>query len=133
MLNIFALYNTDEKLETNGAWVPFLQGSRLLVAREGNPHYTAELNRLYEENQEKLRLEGEEADELNKLLLAKVYARTILKGWENISFDGKTLTEYNEENAVKALLMKDFMLVVQSMSRNIDHYRHKVEAEQAKN
>lgn len=133
MLNIFAAYYTDESLENNGSWQDIPGGARLLVAREGNPAYVKLLGEMFDLHGANLDGDSEAAKELNKKVMAEVVAKTILKGWEGVSFDGKTSTPYTVENATKALMMKDFYAVVMRIATDIRNYRGKIEQEQTKN
>lgn len=122
--SIFEDYETDYKLEREGAWVTTSLGYEFKVARLGGMNfsynnfivektksYQAEIRNLEERGHETLTEENakkltELGDKLNKVL-EEAFARFVLKGWRNIyDRDGKEIT-YNVENAIKLMSMRE--------------------------
>lgn len=135
MLNIFGSFATDEALETKGVWKSF-RGARFLVARDGNPAYTKLLNELVQERAFELEDQSDDGKASQKVsdeILVAVLARTILLGWEKVSFDGKTVVPYSMEAAKEALAVKDFRNVIVRLASDINNFLAKREAEQEKN
>jgi len=128
-LDIFAQYATDEGLENNGTWFPIGKKSRLLIARAGNRAYGKELTRQVELNRVALDVGDDSADALSEQIMISVLAKTILLGWENISFKGETLS-YSEENARVLLKVKDFRKQVVTFAENLQSFKVKEEVEQ---
>lgn len=128
MLDIFAKFATDEKLEIEGAWQPF-QGTRVLIARVGNPAYSKMLNKLITENKDVLDREDDAADALSKQIMIDVYASKILLGWEDFGFKGEPLP-YSLANAKMLLGVNDFRAAIATLANKFDAYKVKQEMEQ---
>jgi hypothetical protein len=121
-MDLFKSFGTSSKLEQDGAWVTLGGAAKILVARVGNKNYGRLLATRVDENQAVLDAKSDDSDVVSDEIMAEVYAKTILLGWEGISFDGAEL-EYNYENAKKALGLKDFMALVAKHAKNIENYR----------
>jgi hypothetical protein len=131
-LDIFEEFATDENLEVDGVWVPRGSGS-FLIAREGNIEATKFYLDLFDQN--RLLLESSQKDlveQKNKEINIKTMAKTILKDWKNLSYQGQPLP-YSEENAAMLLKHRDFRLWVSQQSMNVALYKHKQEAIEEKN
>jgi hypothetical protein len=128
-IDIFAQFATDETLENNGTWVDMGGGTRFLIARSGNRKHAKLLSKEVERHRKVLDMNDDLADQKNDEIMIDVMARTILLGWENVSFKGKPL-EYSYENAKKVLALRDFRVHVAKLSDEMENYRLKEEAEQ---
>jgi len=120
-MDIFATYATDESKEENGVWME-LGDAKLLIARSGNPKYTKIFEAAYKKNKRLLDRADEAADELAKKLFIDATARSVLLGWENVSFQGQPMT-YSVENAKILLGHKDFYNEVTKMSQDLTAYK----------
>lgn len=125
-MDIFKEFATDEKLELEGRWVDLGKGARILVARDGNENFRKELRKLLEQHAVTLDAGGDAADTLAMELMLQAKARTILVGFEGLSFKGKPLT-YSPEAALELLKVKDFARLVDEHSRHLSGYKVKVE------
>jgi hypothetical protein len=126
MADIFALFNTDEAAEVQGRWHK-LADSEFLVARMNNDEYLKQLAALYEEHKDLIESGSEAGKKKDQEITLVLLARTILKGWKNVAYQGADLP-YSEENAVKLLAVKDFRSYIQNISRDIENFRAKQEA-----
>lgn len=108
-LDLFDAFATDTKKEASGVptLVPGLGDTKWLIARTGNPAYNKLLDQLYRKNRNVLESKGDAAAEADNRLMAEVYAKTVLRGWEGkIRFQGQDHT-YSYEVAYKLCLLKD--------------------------
>lgn len=128
-LDLFTQYATDETLENNGTWVDIGGGARLLIARSGNRKHAKLLTKEVERHRKVLDIGDEIADQKNDEIMIDVMARTILLGWEGVSFKGQKL-DYSVENAKKVLALRDFRVHVAKLSDDIEIFRLREEAEQ---
>lgn len=128
-MDIFATYATDEKAELEGQWFPLGKDCRVLVARAGNPAYTAALRKALEKNQIDLESGGPDADFLAESLMVDVMSATILLGWEGLSFKGKDVA-HSVDMARTMLRVKDFRKKVTGFSDNFEAFRVKAETAQ---
>lgn len=138
------LFGTDPDTEVVGTWVPLLKTedkdetgektppTRFLIARRGNRIHSKMMSELYKAN--RVTLENKDIDVSTKRdeeLSIDAIARAILKGWENVVFDGKPL-EYSYENAVMLLQMSDFRAWIMAHAGNMELFKIK-QVEAAKN
>lgn len=130
-LDIFAQFATDESLENNGTWFPLAEGTRVLVARSDNRAYAKLLTKLVEQGRKSLDLGGEVADKKSDEIMVEVMAKTILLGWEGVSFKGVDL-EYSVETAMQVLSIRDFRKRIAQFADDTTAFKMKVEEEQGK-
>lgn len=128
-LDIFEQYATDEKLENGGTWKAIGKGTRLLVARSGNPQYAKRLTKLVEQSRAVLDLNDDVADSTSDKIMIDVIASTILLGWENLTFKKQPMP-YSVENAKELLKVKEFRRQVVEISQDINNYKIKEELQQ---
>lgn len=128
-MDIFATFATDEKAESEGQWFPLGKTAKVLVARAGNPAYTAALRKSLDKNAMALEGVGPDQDFLAETLMVDVISATVLLGWEDISFKGKTV-EYSVEMAKTLLRVKDFRKKIVGFSDNFEAFRVKAETAQ---
>lgn len=108
-IDLFDSFATDLSKEASGTLtlVPGLGDTKWLVARTGNPAYNRLLDQLYRKNRNILESKGDAAAEADNRLMAEVYAKTVLKGWEGeIRFQG-AMHKYSYEIALKLCSIKD--------------------------
>lgn len=134
VLAAFDLYDefaTDAALETGGAWVT--RGTaRFLIARDGNENFADAIAKAFSENEEGIKGDTPEAKELSASLMRGVLAKTILLGWENVSYKKQPLV-YSVENAAEMLKHSEFRTWVRQESLKRDHYKAKAEEAAEKN
>lgn len=130
-MDLFRSYATDEASETEGVWRK-LGDCELLIARDTNEEFSNAVSKLYDANREALEVPGKDAKELNRRIMAEAAAEGLLKGWRGkVSYDGQELP-YSRENAIKVLMIPDFMRTVRRMSAEEAQYRLHKESEQGK-
>lgn len=127
-MDVFASFATDEKKEVEGHWFPLSKDAKVLVARAGNANYLKALRKKLEESKLDLDSQDEAANEVAEGVIIEVMARTILVGWEGLSFKGKTMP-YSAINAKTLLQVKDFRRKVEAFSNTFDAFKVKSEAE----
>lgn len=128
-MDILSTFGTDETKEVEGV-VHFLGGKGkdpakdpwIRVARTGNTKYNELLVKLYEQNQEALKVKGKAATELNEQLMIEVMARTILTDFGNLTYNKLPVTP-GVAGATQLLGVKDFRKVVQGYADEVDHFR----------
>lgn len=140
-LDIFETFATDETLEVEGKWHDLGSGSRILVARQNNTNYLNVFSELYQEHGKAIEdgaaapegsKERKAGDKASLDINVATMARTILLGWENLTYKGKPL-EYSVENAEMLLRIKDFRVLVFGLMTDIENFRQKQEEAQEKN
>lgn len=128
-------YAFDKDAETQGVWFNFEGGSRLLIARYGNPEQI-KLERSLETALAP-RLQSKDEDEAQAArieLNRKCFAQTILKGWENIlGEDGETELAYSTEVAEDLLQHPEFFSAVLNFANDLSQFRKYREEAAVKN
>lgn len=102
--SIYELFGSDESLETKGIWHDFGDYGRFLIARAGgsNKPYAKALERETRPLRRSLEA-GAIDEERSRALLAKVFADTVVLGWEGvIGRDGEELP-FDRDNCRKLL------------------------------
>lgn len=128
-MDIFDLFATDSKLETEGRWVPLGKDAEVLVARTGNDKFNAKIKYLLKKHSVDLKDSSKENLDLLEKLMQEAAADTILLGWKGLTYQGEVL-EYNRENALKLLAVKDFRARINSISEDMSGYLAKQQEEQ---
>ncbi len=123
---------TDETLEREGAWVEYREGSRVKLARLGNPRF----QRMYEAKMRpyrRLERQNKMDPELTTKLLCDCLAETVLLGWEGFDHQGKPVP-YSTEGA-KALLMRsmDFRDEITVLATEEENFKQAMDEESEKN
>jgi len=133
MFDVFAKFATDEKKELEGAEVILDEGVSILVARAGNKNFLTMIQEEADEFAAKAAgLPKEEAERLDKEVLLKVLAKTVLLGWKGLSYKSKPI-KYSVENAMILLGHTDFRKMVMGHAVKDEGYRAKLEEEDVKN
>lgn len=134
MANINSI-KTDLNKENEGAWVDYVLGIRLKIARSRNPKYQELLRSITAPKIIEIREDKMELEDFNKLM-AEVRAKTILLGWENIEdTDGKPIP-YSSVKALEFFKnpeLKDFYKFVVAVSENADQYKKELVEASEKN
>jgi hypothetical protein len=128
-MDIYAAFATNELAENEGQWFPIGKDASLLVARSGNPAYTAAFRRAMERNKMDLEGSGPDQDALAEDMMVGIMSSTILLGWKGLSFKGKAV-DYSVEMAKTLLRVKDFRKKVVGFSDSFEAFRQKSEEEQ---
>lgn len=122
----------DAGLERNGAWLDYREGSRVLVARLGNPDF----QRLYERLMRPHRAaekSGRLGIQVQTDILCRCLADSILLGWEGFTKAGKEL-KYTPEAAYDLLHANlDFRNEIAELASAEDNFHARTLEEQSKN
>lgn len=114
--------NTDA--EVNGLWRDYEEGSRLLVARYGNTEFGKLERQLRTELAKQLESEDESVrEEATIKLNVRLFAQTILKGWENILDEDGEPVAYSTQAAEEFLQYPEFFRAVLDLCTEIEKYR----------
>jgi hypothetical protein len=98
---------SNPETEKEGTWVDYRDGSRIKVARIGNPNFVRSYNAKMKPHRRKQR-DGTLDDELESRLLCEAVAESVLLDWEGFTENGKTL-KYTTQKAYDLLrLLIDF-------------------------
>lgn len=134
-IDLFDSFSTDQKTEEEGklTQLPDCGDTLWLVARSGNKTYNKLLSSLYKRNRAVLDSKGDEAQKKSDEILAEVFAKTILLGWQGeIMYKGK-LTPYSYEAAKLLLGHKDFRAKVAAVSEDFSTFKTMSEADDLPN
>lgn len=128
--DIFQQFATDDNAEVNGVWFKGSGDAEFLIARAQNRRYQRALAKKLEENEHLLKAQTDEADQRSEVVMAEIYADSILLGWRgSVAYKGKVV-EYSRAQAVELLTHKEFRKWVARKSEDVDAYRAKLEVEQ---
>lgn len=135
-MDIFTSFATDESLEEEGV-VVFLSKKDpkgagdpsvdpwIRVARIGNPAYSKAVLETHQQVEAAKKAEGlteEQAEIRGRNGMTEVLARTILKGFGNLTFRGAVLPP-GVDSHLTFLRVKDFRELVFTHASNVDLYR----------
>ncbi len=124
----------DPGKSREGAWVDYLRGSRLKIARLSNEDAEAYRLRVAIDNADLFTAGGEKAEVLAHEVETHVLAHYVLKDWEGIERGGEPLA-FDAELAYELLAdprFSDFREDVTRIARNREHYREENEAQAVK-
>lgn len=124
-IDLFAAFSTDPVKEEKGTqtMLPGCGDTKWLIARAGNPDYARLLSSLYRRHRAVLESKGKEANAKSNDILAEVYAKTILLGWEGtVTYKGEKLA-YSEKNALTLLKSTDFRALVESVATDFNTFK----------
>jgi len=118
----------DPALEKDGVWVGYREGSRVLVARFGNPNFQRAVAKNTRLNKTKKIDPVEEKDQL-----CQIISRTILLGWEGFTAKGKKL-DYTPDLAYSLLATNlDFRNEITELSMESENFKAEQVEETSKN
>lgn len=131
-MDLWQQFETNERAEVEGVWVPLSTTARLRIARIGNPRHSATLKRIAAPHiRPGMRMS--DIDEATfQAVTREALAEAILVGWEGITRGGEPVP-YSKEAALQALQMKDFFELVLTAASTIEHFRAARIAELEKN
>lgn len=111
-------YTYDEDKEINGIWFDLPEGSRVKVARFGNPKFIEVYQRIVNELAPDIqKLTEEQQKELDIEATRKTFAEVGLLDWENlVNLDGSELV-YSKEAAAELLEIRDFYSLISAFSQ----------------
>ena len=131
---------TDKDVEKNGVWRDFPDDNdvpvRFLIARQGggNSPYLKELEREIRPLRRSSKNGTQLDPEIQKQILIRVLAKTVLVGWENVLDRAGNPLPYSVENAIDLLSAIDVVFdYVQEESALLSNYRAEALEDEAKN
>lgn len=137
-MDVFKQFATSDDKELNGTIVEIEKGVTLTVARHANRRYNRRIIKLFQEHADVLNTQAEDgpekdaADAMSDMVMAQLYAETVLLGWNGLEYKGKPI-EYSRENAEMMLRHREFRNFVEGHARNVDNFKLAFEEEQEKN
>ena len=134
-VDLFSVFATDEAAEENGieTTLPMCGETLFTVARSNSPAYLKLVQKLAAQNKAILASDTPASKAKNKELMARVFAETILLGWQGtINYKGEALT-YSKENAKLLLSHPEFLAKVREVSDDYKTFLVVKDAEDEKN
>ena len=121
---------SDKKLEEEGIWIEFYEGSRLKIASMDSKAYKAELANLARKN--KLRMDDDNPDyyDLIQELTCEALAKHVLKDWEGIQLNGEKNAKYKPSVGKQVLLQASKLRAfVEEAASDYKNFKKKLEEE----
>ena len=122
----------DPKLESEGVWVSYREGSKVKVARMGNPTFQKHLDakmRPHKRKQDR----GTLSSEIETRVLCEAIAETVLLDWSGFTKDGKDF-KYTPDAAAALLIQSmDFRNEISDIALVEEHFRNDETEDLAKN
>lgn len=128
-IDLFNEFATNPEAEENGVWQEFAPGTKFLIARSTNKHYSRALTKAFEKNKATLSRTSDASEAMSEDIMIGVIARTILLDWQGVTYKGVKDYSYSFENARELLSHKDFRRWVMSKAEDLDSYKAVQEAE----
>lgn len=121
-MDIKKTFGVDKQKELEGVWEDLGDGTKVLVARSGNPKFNRLLQKLSRPHRHAIRNDSLPDDIANEMLI-KAMAKTVLLNWEGMKEDGKEII-YSYGEAVRLLTeYVDFRDYIAGLSRTMDIFR----------
>jgi len=132
-MNLYNAFKTNGDLEKEGVWLEYgdNQGGkpvRILIARAGgkNTAFAKALEKATRPYRKALQLgtlDNSVADRLHR----EVFAKTVVKGWENVEGPDGELMTFTEENVIKLFTdLPDLFADVREQANSVAIYREEV-------
>jgi hypothetical protein len=133
-MDLFKTFATDEKLEIEGRWVPFNDKTSFKIARAYNKHFSRMFQREFKANKLAIEAKGDMAESIADDVMCRVMSKTVLLDWKGpVSINGEDLSKYSQENAFKALKLKEFRAWVNQHADDAAAFKIHQDEEDAKN
>lgn len=123
--SIYELFERDEDMETKGIWQNFGVYGRFLIARAGgsNSRFSSMLSKVMEPYQRQIQKNMLEESVANDLLI-KVFAKTVILGWDGVTGKDGNELKYSYEACVKLITdLPDFFLDMREEAMRISNFR----------
>lgn len=135
MKSLYEVFGTDTSLENDKGVVIDYGVAKITVNRAGgaNTKYQKVLEAKLRPYRRKLEA-GTMDPELNRRLLAEVYAEAIITGWEGVTDTKNKPLAFNKENCVKVLIdLPDFFSDIIAFTSDLKNFRKAEIEEDSKN
>lgn len=130
-MNLYAAFKTDTKTENlEGVVLNYGDGQKIRILRAGgsNQKFYEAIRRHSSASGELVRVSPDNADAV--LSLAKVYADSIVVGWEGIKDSSGADMSYSKENVIKLLTdLPELFSDIRDAANNAAFFREKIKAE----
>jgi len=121
-MGIYDIFGTSKELETNGTPLKF--GDTTIYVKRAGGHNREYKKTLAEKTREFLKNNGVITADDAEVIIAEVYAETIIAGWDNLTDKSGTIIEYNKENCTKLLLdLPDLVEAIEKVITNISYFQ----------
>lgn len=131
-MDLSKAFETDEKLENEGAWIDIGGGALVCVARVGNKKYNEHFEKAIKPHRRQFRT-GTMRTELMDEILIDTLAHTILLGWEGVEYKGEPI-EYSVANAIMVMTdLKDFRALIAEIAGEMETFKREEDEDAAKN
>lgn len=133
-MNIFDRYKTDYQKEIDGTWVEF-DGFKVKIARAGgsNQAYLKALERETKPYRRAIQ-NGSISLEIADKIVQKVYAETVVKGWEGITDEQGNPMAFSKETCAEVFeALPEFFAEVKQLAENMEMFRQVSLEAEAKN
>ena len=122
----------NPEVEKEGVWVDYRDGSKVKVARIGNPNFTRLQDAKLKAHRRKQRA-GTMESELETRLLCEVIAKTILLDWKGFTEAGKEF-KYSESRAFNLLVERiDFRNEIVEFATSEENFHRGEQEDSEKN
>lgn len=133
-------FKTDRKSETEGIWLDYGDGQRILIARanRANRAFQAESQKFFRKYRQQFK-HGVIPDEVQEKIAYEAYAKTIVLAWEGIRAEdigekGQEEVPFTFDNCVKLFRnLPDFFDDLQTQAQEKENFLEEVREEDAKN
>lgn len=116
-------FATDRRKEEEGVWHDMGDGSRIKVARVGNPRYTRLLTERSRPHQRAATL-NTLSEDVAQRIVTEVEGRTVLVDWEGMCDAAGNSLPYSCETAQKLLVdLPEFRRFVLDLAGDVSYYR----------
>ena len=132
-MNLRKQFQTDEKAEVDGVWVPLSATAKIKVARSGNPRHSAAMKRLTKPYLKPGMRANDIADDVFLAIAKEAMAEAILVDWDGIVNDNDEPLPFSKHEAMVALEFNDFYQLVWNAANAMENYRVARLAELEKN
>ena len=134
-VDLFNDFATNAVSEETGVetQISGLGDTKFKVARVGNTSYNRILDSLYRKHKTVLESKGPAAAAKSEQIMAEVYAKTILLGWEGNVMVKKVPTPYSYETALLLCGVKDLREKFAAAAADFNNFKLIAEKEEEKN
>lgn len=134
MSNPYEMFKTDEVSETKGIEIDYGE-FKFTVARAGGSN--SKYNKLLEKETKKYRRQIQSGQIDAKILediLVKVFAKTIMLGWEGVKNKEGEMMAYNYENCITLFTdLPDLFADIRDQATNMEYFKEAAIEREAKN
>jgi len=143
-MGMYDVFETDEDLETTGIWIDYGDFRvKIASAGQGNKKYIRYAEKALKPIRKAMQA-GAVSNERSNAIMADIYAKTIILGWETMvagklkngieDRESDDLLPVNEENVVQTFLnLPNLFIDLQEQANSMSNFRKEELEEEAKN